>query len=532
MEQPVYWSDQIAFGITKKFDDRDVYVCASGISPSGSVHVGNFREIITTDFVVKSLQRMGEDTRFIYSWDDYDRFRKVPENVPDKWEKHIGKPLAEVPDPWECHDSYAEHFEQQLEEELADMKTDIEFIRQHRMFRNSEYAEPIRTAMQHRDKIRDILNQYREEPLDEDWYPLRIYCTECGKDLTDIQDYNGDYTVTYHCSECDDTFEINFKEQDSVKPPWRVDWPMRWAYENVAFEPGGKDHSAAGSSRDTGKEIVQAVFDQEPPVYQMYDFVSLKGLEGKMSSSSGDVVTLSDLKQVYTPEMIRFLFSETKPRKEFDIALDEEIISRYQRFDDIEHAYFHPNEVENEKKLEHWKRVYELAMVDIPDEQPARAPFDHLAFLAQTRPRDEWRDTVFDSLQKTGHIEGPLTEQQQDQIIERMKKARTWARNYAPERYIYRIRDQVPGSVRKDLTQDQREAMLMVARELQEEDFGDSQELDDRLFGLQEESELDTDTFFTTAYRCLLDRTDGPRLSNFIMGLGEERVASILETLD
>jgi len=34
---------------------------------------------------------------------------------------------------------------------------------------------------------------------------------------------------------------------------------MRWAHEQVDFEPGGKDHSTPGGSFDTGKEIVKLV---------------------------------------------------------------------------------------------------------------------------------------------------------------------------------------------------------------------------------------------------------------------------------
>ncbi|MFB6217163.1 MAG: lysine--tRNA ligase, partial [Candidatus Aenigmatarchaeota archaeon] len=270
------------------------------------MHAGNFREIITTDFVVKSLQHYGEDVRFIYSWDDYDRFRKVPANVPDEWEQYIGLPLSKVPDPEGCHDSYADHFESRLEEELEDMHMDVEFIRQTEMFENCEYADLIKKAMNNREKIRDILNQHRTEPLAENWWPLRVYCTECGKDFTHVEDYDGDYRVEYYCEECDEDHSINFREHDSVKPPWRVDWPMRWHYEKVAFEPGGKDHSAAGSSRDTGAEIIEEVYDDEPPVYQMYDFITPKGGDQKISSSAGEnTLTLTDLKQVYSPAIVR-----------------------------------------------------------------------------------------------------------------------------------------------------------------------------------------------------------------------------------
>ena len=51
---------------------------------------------------------------------------------------------------------------------------------------------------------------------------------------------------------------------------------MRWAYEKVDFEPGGKDHSSQGGSYTTAKEIVK-IFNGHPPVYLQYDFVSIKG---------------------------------------------------------------------------------------------------------------------------------------------------------------------------------------------------------------------------------------------------------------
>lgn len=530
MDQPLFWADQLAFGVRKKFEDRETYVCASGISPSGTVHAGNFREIITTDFVVKALKHQGEETRFIYSWDDYDRFRKVPANLPDEWEQYLGLPLSKVPDPEECHASYARHFEAQLEDELDDLGMDIEFIGQTEQFEQCAYADGIKNAMQYRDTIRSILDEYRQEPLADDWWPIRIFCKACGKDFTDVIDYDGEYTVTYECEKCQDTFELDFSEEAGAKPPWRVDWPMRWDVEQVSFEPGGKEHSVEGGSRTTAVEIVKQVYGTEPPVYQMYEFVTKEGK--KISSSSGEeTFTISDLKAIYTPSMIRFLFSETKPNKAFEIPFDEDIIERYDTFDRIEEAYFDPDSIENERKREHWKRVYEMCMIDLPAEQPVRVPFNHLAFVAQVYPRDQWVEEGFASLLKTGHIPDEMTEDQRERLLKRMEKAEAWAHNHAPDRYVYELHDTIPTAVADDLSTEQRDAMLHLADVLDEESCASADELDDRLFGVQEETELDTGTFFTTAYRCLLDRDDGPRLSTLIMALGEQRVASLLSTL-
>lgn len=527
-EQPLFWSDQLAFGVRRKFSDRDTYVCASGISPSGFVHIGNFREIITTDFVVKSLQHYDEDTRFIYSWDDYDRFRKVPENVPDEFEKYIGLPLSKVPDPENCHESYAEHFEAQLEEELDDMHMDIEFIRQSEMFEEGKYADLIKKALNHREEIREILNQYRQEPREEGWFPLHVYCKECEKDFTEIKAYDGEYTVEYFCEECEKEFEINFKENDTVKPPWRVDWPMRWFFENVSFEPGGKDHSAAGSSRDTGKQIIEEVYDAEAPVYQMYDFVRPKGSDKKISSSSGEnTLRLKDMKEIYSPEMIRFLFSQTKPKTVINLAFDEEIIQIYDRFDRIEGNYYGEG-LDNEKKQRHQERVYELAMVDVPEERPVRVPFKHASLVAQTVPEDEWRGKGLEVLQQTAHLSEDISEKGEDEVLDRMRRAKNWAREYAPEDYRFEINYEVPDEIIENLSDEQLEALKLLRELLEVEEFEDAEELDGELFNVRDDSELGTGEFFDTCYQVFLSRDQGPRLSTLIVSIGQEEAVKIL----
>ncbi|MDY6776879.1 MAG: lysine--tRNA ligase [Candidatus Nanohaloarchaea archaeon] len=532
MEQPVFWADQLAEKVVEEFPEEEVYVAAAGITPSGKVHIGNFREIITVDLVVKALEERGEDVRFIYSWDDYDRFRKVPEGVPDGFEEHLGKPVSEVPDPEGCHGSYAEHFEDRLEEEIEPLGMDIEFVSQTEMFRSCEYADLMKKAMNRREEVREILNDYRTEPLEEDWYPLRVYCTECGKDFTEVRGYDGGYEVTYYCEECGEEREIDFSEEDSVKPPWRVDWPMRWEYEGVDFEPGGKDHSAAGSSRDTGKEIVEEIYDRKAPVYQMYEFVNLKGREGKMSSSSGDVMTPGELLRVYTPHMLRFLFAETKPTRDFDIPLDEDIVTFYDKFDRIEDAYFNPGEVDNDRKREHWKRVYELSMVEVPEEKPVRISFDHAAFVAQTVPRERWETEGLEKLRETGHVEEGLSDEQEQFVLDRLERALNWSRDFAPEEYVYRFNEEVPGEVVEELSDEQLEAVKDLREMLEEEDYGSSEELEDDLFELARSSGTDVGEFFTAAYLALLSREDGPRLADFILTRGQDEVLNVLRGID
>ena len=127
-----FWADAIAEKIIKERPDKKQYVCASGITPSGTIHIGNFREIITTELVVRALKNKGKKVRFIYSWDDYDRFRKVPINLPKakKYEKYIGMALSDIPSPFNKNKSYAKYFEEEFEKSLKKIGIKPEFIQQ------------------------------------------------------------------------------------------------------------------------------------------------------------------------------------------------------------------------------------------------------------------------------------------------------------------------------------------------------------------------------------------------------------------
>ena len=132
-----HWADHAADELIQLHPNKTQFVCASGISPSGMVHIGNFREVITTEFVVRSLRDRGKTVRFLYSWDDYDAFRKVPANLPQKevLEKNLRRPISDVPDPFETAPSYASHFEKVFEQELAPMGVKPDYIYQNAAYK-------------------------------------------------------------------------------------------------------------------------------------------------------------------------------------------------------------------------------------------------------------------------------------------------------------------------------------------------------------------------------------------------------------
>ena len=140
-------------------------VCASGISPSGPIHLGNFRELITPHLVADELKRRGIDCEHILSWDDFDRFRRVPKNlagVDDSWEQYIGMPLTAVPPPaGSPHASWADHFKAPLLEAMEATGIEVREISQTEQYRAGAYREQVLLAMRERFAIDKVLDQYR-----------------------------------------------------------------------------------------------------------------------------------------------------------------------------------------------------------------------------------------------------------------------------------------------------------------------------------------------------------------------------------
>ena len=204
----VHWADRVADQIIRERGDLDLYTCASGITPSGTVHIGNFREIISVDLVVRALRDRGKKVRFIYSWDDYDVFRKVPANMPDQdlLTKHLRYPITLVPDTTGRDSSYARHHEVDVESQLPRVGIHPEFLYQSERYRANMYTEGMRIALQNRNRLKEILNRYRDEAHkmsdDDEYWPTAAFCCKCNKDTTEMIDYDGEYELTYKCTSC------------------------------------------------------------------------------------------------------------------------------------------------------------------------------------------------------------------------------------------------------------------------------------------------------------------------------------------
>ncbi len=517
----IHWADHAAEKIIAEKGDKDSYTVASGITPSGVIHMGNFREVITVDLVKRALEKKGKKVRFIYSWDDFDRFRKVPVNMPkqEMLAEQIGKPLIDIEDPFGTEESYARHHEVAFEVPAKAMGIEPEYLYQGKINRAGTYVEHIKTALEKTEIIKGILNTYRKEPLAEEWLPIEVYDDESGKDDTPNKVYEGEYSISYDHNGNRKT--VNFKEHPNLKLKWRIDWPMRWVHEDVDFEPGGKDHGSAGGSFDTGKQIVKEVFGRDAPSFIRYEWIGIKG--GKQfASSKGLVITPKEMLEVYEPEMVRYLFAGTRPNAEFSISFDADVIKIYDEFDKLEREYFDP-EVNKGEEFETQRRIYELSAVhEVPKTLPFQPSFRHLTniLLAYELNVDKaleyYKDDVKSDFDK-------------ERLQLRANCAKNWLEKHAPDEFKFSVQESVPEGL--DVPEEFKAAFKECSTILKSRDDWTDTELHEAFYHMVKGKDLNIKEFFKYAYQIIIDRTKGPQLANFILTIGKERVITLFDSL-
>jgi len=536
-KKAVHWADEYAAKIVREKGEKDQYTCASGITPSGTVHIGNFREIISVELVVRALRDMGKKVRFIYSWDDYDVFRKVPKNMPKQTElqNFLRFPITMVPDPWERDSSYARHHEVDVENSLPAVGISPEFLYQAERYRSSRYAQGIRRALEHRDALKNILDKFRDEEhkIQGEWWPVSVFCGACNKDETEIDGWDGEWGLSYHCAACGQKETVDIRNAPGVKLGWRVDWPMRWEYEKVDFEPAGKDHHSQGGSFDTARHVCKEVYNWDAPVSFRYDFVGIKGGAGKISSSSGEVVDLGDVLKVYTPPLARYLFAGTRPNTEFTISFDLDVIKIYEDYDKTERIAWKLEAAKNDEAYQWERRIYELSRPQtdpdgktLPVEKmakPFQIPFRHLCSLVQIADGDV--EKALSSIASSP--DGP-SEEQLPPLRARAECAKYWVTHYAPEEFRFRLKS--PGEPPAGLSPQEQAAVKLLCEEVVSriETFTDDKPCAEAIYKVAEKAGIEGKALFRAAYQALIGKDQGPRLASFLRAIDKQRLMNIL----
>ncbi len=535
----MHWSEEIAQKIIERNPEKDTYVCAAGVSPSGSVHIGNFRDFATPLFVVKALQKKGKKAKLLVSWDEFDRCRKIPANVQavvgSDYDKYIGCPYVDIPDPWGCHKSYAEHFEAEFLKGIEPFGMELDCRYQAEMYRSGKYTKDIIEAIQKRGEIFEILDSFKTKDMTKSeeerraehdaekaaYSPVSIFCPECHTDFTKITAFSEDGTEADYTCRCGHSGHFDFKTNFNCKLGWKVDWAMRWRYEQVDFEPGGKDHAAPTGSYSNSKIISKKIFDFDAPIFQGYEFIGIKGMTGKMSSSSGLNLTPETLLKLYQPEVLLWLYAKTDPTKAFDICFDDGILRQYFEFDKMLTDCREGRANELTQDIMYNCRV--------KGREPATVPMSLLVQLGSVVNFNvPMLETVFE---KIG------TPYKESDFADRLGRAKFWLEQCAPDQ-VNRLRVTRNFEVYNALDENEKKAVELLHAYIAKGGYT-LDELNNRLYAIPKEvygTEM-TDkelkgvqgAFFKTVYKLLIDKERGPRLYLFLYAIESDKYVGLLD---
>ena len=581
------WVTRLADEVVAEAQHRGLggpIVCASGISPSGPIHLGNFRELITPHLVADELKRRGIDCEHILSWDDFDRFRRVPKTlagVDDSWEQHIGKPLTAVPPPaGSPHASWADHFKAPLLEAMEATGIEVRQISQTEQYRAGAYREQVLLAMRERFAIDKVLDQYRTleaaenarqkatgkgrqqgggkgAKLTEDqaaaateaergsgaaaeddgsegkagYYPFKPFCSACGTDFTTVTAYDDDsHDLTYDCTRCGHTETVDLDTFTNGKLVWKVDWPMRWAHEHVVFEPSGVDHQSPGSSFVVGKDLAP-IFGWERPVGPMYAFVGIAGM-AKMSSSKGGVPIPTDALEVMEAPVLRWLYARRRPNQSFDVAFGPELQRLYDEWDAL-----------NRKVADGTAQPGDLAAhlratsttSGVLPATPRPMPFRTIASVIDVTQGDEEQ-----AVRILSDLDPDKPVGSTDDLRPRLDCAERWMLGYVPAEDRTIVRTEPDTVLLGSLGESQRESLRLLADgldghwsldglthlvyavpKIQRGIDPDAKVKDPELSAAQR-------AFFVLVYRLLVGRDTGPRLSTLLLAVGADRVRTLI----
>src|SRR6201747_2849071 len=157
---PFEQAKQIVARLKKK--PKDEVLFETGYGPSGLPHIGTFGEVARTTMVRYAFRVLTEDkikTKLLAFSDDMDGLRKVPANVPNKelLEKHLGKPLTRVPDPFGTHPSFGAPNNARLRAFLDTFGFDYEFVSATDYYTSGRFDATLLLVLERIDKVMAIM---------------------------------------------------------------------------------------------------------------------------------------------------------------------------------------------------------------------------------------------------------------------------------------------------------------------------------------------------------------------------------------
>ena len=525
----MFWADELAASATGP------QVVNDSKTPSGTVHVGSLRGPVVVDTIARGLRDAGVPVELRYGVDDLDPMDAQALLTPDAIERSMGVPLAQVPDPaGDCHPSYARHFAQVFIDTFDGLgiRPDT-YYWMSEIYASGAMDRYIRTALDAAATVREIYRRVANVHHPDEWHPLFVICASCGRiGTTIVTGWDGE-RVRYECRADLVTWATGCGNAGETSPfggraklPYNVDWAAKWDLFGVTIEPGGKDLSTKGGSRDRSDAIAREVFGNEPPRNVPYEFLNIRGR--KMSTSKGLGAAATRIAEVIPPEQLRLLFLRPRPNTaiEFDPEGTEAIPRLFDESDRLAAATA-GRAVRGELPPDH-ERLFAVSQVNPgADLQAAasayRPAFSHLALLEQIPGVDV-------PARVAAEKGAPLTAPETDLLEERRAAAVAWLEAYAPESARIAVhRDGLPPAA-EALNDGQRRLLGELARAAEGDTPASGEAWQSLIFSAGKAAGMPPGDAFRAVYLAFLGRPNGPRAGWLLASLDPSFVVERLRS--
>ena len=489
----MFWADRIAGEIEERFGKPKVpLLIRDEKTVSGRVHVGSMRGVAIHGAVHEALIQRGVPTIFKFELNDFDVFDGVPEYLPhEQFEQHVGKLLKDVPAPDSNYKNFADQYGSEFKSVIESAGFTPEFYWGSELYESGAMDDSIRLAL---ERSADIIHIYKEvsgSQKVEEWLPISVICEQCKKvTTTHVTQFDGT-VVTYSCT-CGHEGRVS-PFGGKAKLAWKVEWPAKWKVGGVKIEGGGKDHSTKGGSRDVGNHIAKELFGYEPPFDIPYEFFLVGGR--KMSSSKGRGSSAHEIAALVPTKIFRLalLGKDITQQVNFDPEGDT-IPILYDQYDKLAENYWAGVQ-------DDYSRLFTLIHPGRGVPQKSVLPrFSQVAFIVQMPHLD---------LQKE------FPDANKDELAERALYAKRWLEQYAPEKYVFKLHEELPEAARS-LSAEQKQALAVVHDYIaSRETMPSGEELHQKLHELKE---------FKAIYLAFLGKESGPKAGWFLSVLPREFV--------
>lgn len=517
------WPYREARRIIGSLDDRKDVILETGFGPSGLPHIGTYGEIVRTEFVALALRDLGYKPHIISFLDDLDGLRKVPGGFPDWLCDFLGRPVSDIPDPFECCESFSKHMHKMLTEMIDETGISCEYVFSSEEYNRGTFNSAIESVMNNVDALKKLVVPTLSEEVGAKWFPFFAKCQNCGKLYTtrvvsvDIDhetvDYfcDGEFGAVSGCGHQGTTTYLN----GAGKLPWRVDWPARWCALNVDYEIHGKDLIESAS---LGKRIMGKVFRRPPPQTMVYElFLDANGK--KISKSMGFAIDPKAWLKYGTRDSLHLmLFKKPKQAKRLDLSRMPNYVN--DAFN-IAADYYKRRKKFGQPGKRHPYEI--LTLLHPPESAPVSTDYATLCNLVAALGE---RDPVVirEYAAKLGGDGAPGVSGSESQVAssglidELVQKAIRFADDVLTAQPVPEL----------ELSVDEAHAVRAFLDYLRSGDFT-GEEIQTKVFDLAKEQAIAQTRVFQILYVLILQQQQGPRLGEFISILGQKKTAERIE---